>query len=181
RSVCAWDAGDGHAVLHGILELAPRKPSLVVSGINYGENIGNGITISGTIGAALEGASMDIPSMAVSQQTPFDLHLTYSNTVDFSPSAYFARKFGEWMMCGKRPRDLDVLKIDVPLHATPQTPWRITRLSRGRIYWPTRPNRSAMNDVGRIGYHYEYDPSKAEPDSDAYAVLHEGVVSVTPI
>ena len=181
RTVYAADAAPAQAVLHGILELAPRKPSLVVSGINYGENIGNGITISGTIGAALEGASMGIPSIAVSQQTPFDLHLTYSNAVDFSASAYFARKFGKWLMSSKRPPDLDVLKIDVPLKATPQTPWRVTRLSRGRIYWPTRPQRTGLSDIGRVGYHYDYDPSQAEPDSDVYAVLHEGVVSVTPL
>ena len=36
------------AVLHGVLEIVPHKPDLIVSGINYGENVGLGITISGT-------------------------------------------------------------------------------------------------------------------------------------
>ena len=66
-TVYAVDGTPAQAVQHGILELAPRLPSLVVSGINYGENTGNGVTISGTVGAGLEAASLGIPALAVSQ------------------------------------------------------------------------------------------------------------------
>jgi 5'-nucleotidase len=169
------------AVQHGVLELSSRLPSLVVSGINYGDNTGNGITISGTVGAALEAASLGIPALAVSQQTAKDLHLTYSPEVDFAAAAYFTRMFGEWMMNEERPDDVDMLKIDVPLNATPETPWRITRVSRRRVYWPTRPERVALEDAGPMGYHMDTDPTKAEPDSDVYAILHDKVVSVTPM
>lgn len=179
--VYSVDGTPAQAVQHGVIELADRLPALVVSGINYGENCGNGVTISGTVGAALEAASLGIPSMAVSQQTPRDLHLSYSPDVDFSAAAYFARKFGMWLMEHDTPDDVDVLKVDVPLEATPETAWKITRLSRRRVYWPTRPERVALSDVGRIGYRFNYDPAKAEPDSDVYTVLHEGVVSVSPM
>lgn len=57
-----------HAVSHGILELAYKKPDLCISGINYGENLGLSLTCSGTIGAALEADSYEIPSIAVSRQ-----------------------------------------------------------------------------------------------------------------
>lgn len=170
------------AVQHGVLELSDRLPSLVVSGINYGENCGNGVTVSGTVGAAIEAASLGIPAIAVSQQTPKDLHLTYSKEVDFTTAAYFTRMFGEWLLdVNRRPDDVDLLKLDVPVGATFETEWRVTRLSRRRVYWPTRPERVALEDVGPLGYHLELDPSQAEPDSDVYAVLHDGVVSVTPI
>jgi 5'-nucleotidase len=178
----AVDGTPAQAVQHGVLELADRLPSLVISGVNYGENAGNGVTISGTVGAALEAASLSIPALAMSLQTPKDLHLSYNSDVDFRPSAVFARRFGEWLIDNPtRPDDVDVLKIDVPWDATPDTPWRVTRLSRRRVYWPTRPERIALSDIGRIGYHYELDPSKAEPDSDVYAVMHDKVVSVTPM
>ncbi len=180
-TVYAIDGTPAQAVQHGIIELAPRPVDLVVSGINYGENVGNGITISGTVGAALEAASFGIPALAVSQVTRRDLHLSYSNEVDFAPAAYFTRKFGEWAMESRRPDDVDVLKLEIPLLATPDTPWKVTRLSRRRVYWPTRPERIALHDVGRLGYRFDYDPSKAEPDSDVYCVLHEKQVSVTPI
>ena len=179
-TVYAVDGTPAQAVQHGVLELAARLPSLVVSGINYGDNTGNGTTISGTIGAALEAASLGIPSLAMSQQTPIDLHLSYAD-VDFRAAAYFARLFGEWLLGNRRPDDVDALKIDVPQNATIDTPWRVTRVSRRRVYWPTRPERVALNDVGKLGYAFHTDPNNAEPDSDVYAVMHDHVVSVTPL
>jgi 5'-nucleotidase len=179
--VYAVDGTPAQAIQHGVIELADRLPSLVVSGINYGENAGNGVTISGTVGAALEASSLGIPAIAISQQTPIDLHTSYSPDVDFKPAAYFARRFGLWMMNERRPDDVDVLKIDVPLGATPETPWKVTRLSRNRVYWPTRPERVALSDIGRVGYHYAGNPAEAEPDSDVYVLLQEHLVTVTPI
>lgn len=178
----AVDGTPAQAVQHGVLELADRLPSLVVSGINYGENVGNGVTISGTVGAALEAASLSIPAIAISQQMPQSLHLSYSQEVDFKAAAGFARRFGQWLMEHKtRPDDVDVLKIEVPQNATPDTEWRVTRLSRRRVFWPTRPERVALGDIGRIGYYFNSDPTQAEPDSDVYAVLVDHVVSVTPM
>ena len=62
-----------HAVSHGILELAYRKPDLCISGINYGENLGLSISCSGTIGAAFEADSYDIPSIAISRQASWNI------------------------------------------------------------------------------------------------------------
>lgn len=180
-TVYAVEGTPAQSVQHGVIELAPRLPSLIVSGINYGDNTGNGVTISGTVGACLEGASFGIPSLAVSQQTHHDLHLTYSTDVDFSAAAYFAAKFGKWLLSNARPDDVDLLKLDVPIGATPETPWKVTRLSRRRVYWPTRPERVALSDVGRMGYHLNADPADAEPDSDVYVLMHEKQVSVTPM
>jgi 5'-nucleotidase len=178
----AVDASPAQAVLHGVLEVADRKPSLVVSGINYGENAGSGITVSGTVGAALEAANMGIPALAISQQTTIDLHLSYSNSVDFGAAAYFARHFGEWLIQRKPlPYDVDLLKVDVPLDATIETPWRVTRISRRRLYVPVRPQRVDVTEDCYIGYEYEADLSQVEPDSDVYALFHDRVVSVTPI
>ncbi len=179
--VYAVDGTPAQAVQHGVLELSPRLPSLVVAGINYGENTGNGVTISGTVGAALEAASLGIPALAMSQQTLKEQHHSYAD-VDFSASAYYTRFFAERLLSNRRlPDDVDALKVDVPASATRQTPWRITRLSRRRVYWPTRPERISLSDVGKLGYEYGADPARAEPNSDVYAVMHEGVVSVTPL
>jgi 5'-nucleotidase len=180
-TVYAVDGTPAQAVQHGVLELSPRLPSLIVSGINYGENAGNGVTISGTVGAALEGASLGIRALAISQETLKDQHLTYAD-VDFSASAHFTRMFAVWLLESRRlPDDVDVIKLDVPAAATVETPWRVTRLSRRRVYWPTRPERIALSDVGKLGYEFGSDPGRAEPNSDVYAILHEGVVSVTPL
>lgn len=50
----------------GVNELLPRRPDLIVSGINKGANLGDDVHYSGTVSAALEGAIMGIPSIAVS-------------------------------------------------------------------------------------------------------------------
>ncbi len=176
----AIDGTPAQSVQHGVLEIADRQPDLIVSGINYGDNCGNGVTISGTVGAAIEGASLGIRSIAVSLQTPFDLHLSYDTSVDFRAAAYFARAAGEMLLrMESLPDDVDLLKIDVPWEATTETEWRITRLSRRRVYWPTRPERVAGD--GRLGYAFNLDPSKAEPNSDVYTVMHLKMVSITPM
>lgn len=170
------------AVQHGVYELAERWPSLVVSGINYGENVGNGVTISGTVGAALEAACLGIPSIAISLQVPKDLHLSYSNAIDFSAAAFFARQFGDWLIHSKeRPEDVELLKIEVPARATHETAWKVTRVSKKRLFWPVRPARRDFSEDGYVGYAANLDPSSAEPDSDVYTVLHEGLVSVSPL
>ena len=52
----------------------PQTPDLVVSGINYGENLGNMISCSGTVGAALEATSHGVAALAVSKQTDIASH-----------------------------------------------------------------------------------------------------------
>ena len=76
----------------------PQKPDLVVSGINYGENVATGITISGTVGAAMEAASVNIPALAASLETPHDKHLSYDTDVDFSAAAHFTALFARALL-----------------------------------------------------------------------------------
>ena len=62
---CSGKPGD--SVTLGILHLAKDKPvDLVLSGINHGRNVAEDLTYSGTVGAALEGAVLGIPSVALS-------------------------------------------------------------------------------------------------------------------
>jgi broad specificity polyphosphatase/5'/3'-nucleotidase SurE len=99
-------------VLHAILEILPEPPALVVAGINYGENLGSGVTISGTVGAALEAASFGIPALAVSLETEPRHHYSHSHEVNFSSAAYFTALFGR-ILLEKMPRCTG-LKIEVP-------------------------------------------------------------------
>lgn len=50
-----------------ITQLLPQKPNIVISGVNHGPNLGSEILYSGTVAAAMEGAYLGIPSIAVSQ------------------------------------------------------------------------------------------------------------------
>jgi len=118
------------AVLYGVLALAPhicgRKPDLVISGINYGENLGTCVTASGTVGAALQAAELGVPGLAVSLETDTAFHLHHGQGLDWTAAAASTRHFARMMLAAQLPFDVDVLKIDVPADATTETPWRIT-------------------------------------------------------
>jgi 5'-nucleotidase len=163
------------------LEILPQYPDLLVSGINYGENLGFGVTSSGTVGAALEGAALGIPSLAVSLETDQEHHHSYSKSVDFSAAAYFTNRFSRVLLEGKLPSDVHVLKLDVPDDATPQTPWQVTRLSRTSFYEAVLPERDSWNQPGIMGYRQAINWDQATRGSDVYTVHNERRVSVTPL
>jgi 5'-nucleotidase len=169
------------AVQHGVLEVLPVRPNLVVSGINYGENVGSGITISGTVGAAMEGASLGVPSLAVSLETTEEHHLSYSAEVNFSAAAYFTAFFARLLLERNLPEDVHLLKVDVPSKATLDTPWEMTRQSMHRYFEPLPPVRTSWDHPARVGYRRATDLDQDRPDTDAYAILVKQVVAVTPI
>jgi len=169
------------SVLHGILEIMPQPPDLVVSGINYGENVGWGVTVSGTVGAALEAASRGIPALAVSLETDLVHQLSYSTEVDFSAAAQFTQYFARIMLARQMPEDVHVLKVEVPCGATAQSPWEVTRLARTAYYEPTAPQRQSWDQPGTLGYRLVGRCEQTEFDSDVYALCVRGIISVTPL
>src|SRR5215470_19190010 len=54
----------------GVLGVLPEPPVLVASGVNHGSNLGDDVTYSGTVSAAMEGTLLGVPSMAISQVDP---------------------------------------------------------------------------------------------------------------
>ncbi|MFP4394115.1 MAG: 5'/3'-nucleotidase SurE [Anaerolineales bacterium] len=173
------DASPALCVDHAILEIAPRTPDLVVSGINFGENLSTEVTISGTVGAALEAASFGIPALAVSLEMPITEQMSNQVEKDFAAAQAFTARFARQLLRGVLPYDTHILNINVPITATPETPWRLTRLARHRYYHPLPPDRD--NGAGRPGYRLLHDPSITDPDSDIRALSIDRVVSVTPL
>jgi 5'-nucleotidase len=169
------------AVLHAICEILPTRPDLVVSGINYGENLGVGITVSGTVGAAMEGAGNGIPSLAVSLETDQKDHLSYSTEIDFSTAAHFTQLFGNLMLNKVLPGDVDLLKVDVPCDATVDTPWEVTRLSKQLYFEPVTPKRTSWDQPETVGYRRVEQVDGGKLDTDVYTLRVKRLVSVTPL
>jgi len=145
------------AVLHAVLEIMPQRPELVVSGINYGENVGSGVTVSGTVGAAMEAASNGISALAVSLETDLAHHMSYSTDVDFSAAAHFTAS------------------------ATAETPWQVTRLSMRRYFEAVPVPRRSWDEPGSVGYRVGDDWRDDDPDTDVYALRLSRTVSLTPL
>ncbi|HOG58583.1 MAG TPA: 5'/3'-nucleotidase SurE [Anaerolineaceae bacterium] len=179
--VYAVGGSPAQAFLHGYYEVLGCKPDLVVSGINYGENVASGITISGTVGAALEAATLGIPALAVSLETPVSQHFNLSPDVDFSVAGYFTRYFAEKLLNIEMPFDVGVLKVDVPNDATPETPWVVTRQSRTRYFYPLPADPEVAQGSRKLRYEVRLEQDGAEPDSDLHVVKTDRKVSVTPL
>jgi 5'-nucleotidase len=175
------DVSPAQAVQLALLELAERSIDLCISGINYGENLGSGVTISGTVGAALEAACSGIPALAISLETPPEFHLNNSPDIDFSVAAHFTRHFAWHTLRQGLPPGVDLLKIDVPAGATPETGWRAARISRQRYYQALRSERTRLDEPKGLRYRIHVDHEALEPESDIYALTVEKMVAVVPM
>lgn len=169
------------AVLYGVLALVPRRPALVISGINYGTNLGTDVLSSGTLGAALQAAEMGVPALAVSLETEKALHYNNSAELDFHAAQHFLRFFAQRMLTMPLPHDVDVLKVDIPRAATPQTPWRVTRQSRQPYHVAFVRAFASANGAPILDYDAIQTFEGVEPDSDIWATGVERWVSVTPL
>jgi 5'-nucleotidase len=168
-------------VLHGVMEVMQQKPDLVVSGINYGENVASGITISGTVGAAMEAASLGIPALAASLEAAPQYHLSYSEEISFLVAADFTARIASLLLEKKFPPDVDLLKVDVPSDATADTPWQLTRVSRQRYYQPVAPERQSWAERGIMNYREAGEFDREGEDTDVYVLRKKRMVSVTPL
>lgn len=175
------EASPAQAVMAALLDLVPRSPDLLISGINFGENVGTSVTTSGTVGAAIEAASFGVPGLAMSVETPKEFHYQHSDAVDFTAAAAFARRFARIVLAGGLPPDVDILKIEVPSDATPETPWRMARVSRQRYYVPLPSGRRSLVDQKGIDYARVINWDTLETDSDVRALAMDRVVSVSPL
>ena len=92
-----------HLAVNVILQ--GQKPDLLVSGINRGGNMGQDVTYSGTVWAALEGNLMEIPSFSIS--------LADDRYADYRPAALFAARTARWIEEKGLPEGT-ILNINVP-------------------------------------------------------------------
>jgi len=152
--------------VNGIL---PKRPDLVVSGINKGANLGDDVTYSGTVSAAMEGTLLDIPSFAVSLAT--------KRKRPFEVAAAFAVKLARHILKNGLPRDT-LLNVNVPPSKNIKG-HRITRQGK-RIY-----DNAIIEKVDPRGKKYYWiggNELKWEGDheTDFYAVSKK-YISITPV
>jgi 5'-nucleotidase len=155
--------------VNGIL---PRRPTLVVSGINKGANLGDDVTYSGTVSAAMEGTLLGIPSLAIS--------LLGREAFRFDVAASFARRLAAWVVERGLPADT-LLNVNVPAPANgaPVGGFVLTRMGRRRygdaIVEKVDPRGKKYYWIG--GEELEFEDAEG---TDFHAVS-QGLISVTPI
>jgi 5'-nucleotidase len=165
----AVDGTPADCVIVALHKLLPERPDLVISGINFGANLGENVYYSGTVGAAREAALHHIPALAMSL-------CSKKAGVDFGGAARVARAAAEMILKQGLP-DQVLLSVNVP------EPWtggvKFTRQSK-KI---TRNQLSEGKDPRGRTYFWLFEQKidrDVAPDTD-YAAIFAGEVSVTPL
>ena len=166
------DGSPTDCVRLAVLGFLKQKPDLVVSGINRGANLGDDITYSGTVAAAMEGLLSNIPSIAISIGA-------VGASIDFGPASAFAALLARNIFeRGFIPDAL--LNVNVPALAADRIMGvEVTRLGK-RNYRDQLVER--LDPYGNP-YYWVGGPAvseEAEPGTDVAAV-RAGKISVTPI
>lgn len=168
----------------GLSKILPRKPDLIISGINRGANLGDDVTYSGTVSAAFEGTIMGIPSIAVS----LDIHDEASDITNpdapskpphYETAQHFAAQAARFVLANYLPY-ATLLNVNVPnIHKSEIKGVKVTAQSK-RVY-----DESVHETRSPRGELYYWigggKPSWTESeDADIKAVMN-GFVSITPI
>jgi 5'-nucleotidase len=160
-------------VLLAVQHLLPECPDLVVSGINRGPNLGNDVTYSGTVAAAMEGTLLGIPSIAVS------LDRSEEGKYDYAFAAAVAREIAVLVLERGLPAGT-LLNVNVPNRPREEIKGIATARLGKQIY-----EESIVKKTDPRGRRYywiggQLSTWKVEPDTDL-AIVADGWVSVTPI
>ncbi|TEB06912.1 5'-nucleotidase SurE [Pelotomaculum schinkii] len=164
----AVDGTPADCVKLGLEALLPAPPDLVISGINFGPNLGTDVLYSGTVSAAIEGIINGVPALAVSLAS-YEYH-------DFSEAGKFIKE-----LVAKLGRDIaknSLLNINIP----PCRPRgiKVTKLGQRR-YINIFDKR--IDPRGKVYFWMggePFDLDEKDPDTDVW-VVREGYTSITPL
>ncbi len=151
-------------------ELCDRRPSIVIGGINHGDNASVNTHYSGTMGVVMEGCMKYIPSVAYSICDP-------SKDADFLPLEPYIRKMTQQVLSEGLPQGV-CLNVNFPLSSTFKGV-RVCRMSKGT--WGnevTRCHHPRGYDYWWMVGTYHNDEQEAT-DTDRWA-LDNGYVAITP-
>jgi 5'-nucleotidase len=160
------------------LGLVGKRPDLIVSGINHGSNLGDDITYSGTVAAALEGIVLGIPAIAISQQgSAQEMGFLPGRTFDFAVAAGLGA--GLVRALGETPLPAETL-LNVNCPAGEPTGIEVTRL--GKRLYNDELRLVGEDGDGRSRYQiYGFEPSfEDEPGTDLAAVARKRI-AITPV
>jgi 5'-nucleotidase len=180
----ATDGTPVDCVRFAILGLIEFKPELIVSGINHGSNLGDDITYSGTVAAALEGAVLGVPAIAVSQQSKKrEMDFRLGREFAFEAVAAFTARLVARLDEEPMPPDI-LLNINCPAVEPGELQGaEVTRLGK-RIYRDRLELQEETDDGDgrRRSYRiYGDDPSYHHEEGTDFAAIRAEKISITPL
>lgn len=170
-----WYAVDGtptDCVNMGIHNMLPVSPDLVVSGINHGANLGDDVTYSGTVAAAMEANLMGIPAIAFSLAT-------FEKSDNFECAALIALRVARQVVANGLPSDT-FLNVNIPdCQLAEMRPPLVTRQGKrsfiGKIVDKTDPRGRKYFWIG------SEEPGLNDEEGTDFHAINRRHVSVTPL
>jgi 5'-nucleotidase len=154
------------------------EPDLVVAGINHGSNLGDDITYSGTVAAALEGIVLGVPALAISQQSQArEMDFRLGDEFSFDVAAAFAAQVVDRLDDVPLPEGT-LLNINVP--AGSATAVEVCRLGK-RIYRDALRLLDTEGDNRRRFRVYGDAPVHDDEEGTDLAAVAGGRIAVTPL
>ncbi|HEX7154459.1 MAG TPA: 5'/3'-nucleotidase SurE [Thermoanaerobaculia bacterium] len=145
-----------------------RRPDIIVSGINFGPNLGDDVTYSGTISAAFEGALLNIPSIAFSALV--------GQNFSFDRCAEFAAELTRVALVEHKDPQI-ILNVNFPLGDFNGV--KVARLGK-RIYSEGVIER--LDPRGRKYYWIGGEPPVWHPAEDTdFEAIQNGYIAITPL
>ena len=154
------------------------RPNMVLSGINRGSNLGEDMTYSGTIAAAMEATLLGVPAIALSQRVPYEV-LNSGGAVDWSAAESYAARVIKKVTRIAWPRDVLINVNFPPLPAAEVTGIEITREGRRKVGDEILEGRDPRGEP----YYWigNQKMSATYARGTDLAAVAEGKVSVTPL
>ena len=177
----AVSGSPGDCVMVGVNKVLPRKPDLVVSGINIGDNnTFQDILASGTVAAALESAISGIPAIAFSMEVSGEsLFALEYDQPDFRNAGIVAGEIIRDVLDHGMPEGADILNVNYPRNVQLNTPIKLTDVGRRKYTDKVIVRRDPR---GRAYYWLFGERLSSFPErTDAEAVVVDRHVSITPI
>ncbi len=152
-------------------QVCPRKPDLLVSGINHGDNASISVHYSGTMGAVFEACMKGVPAIGFSLRTR-------SRQCDFAPYFEAIHKITAHTLSHGLPQDV-CLNVNFP-EVKELAGVRVCRMGRGawNAEWASAHHPRGGNHFWLIGSFENKEPESADTD---YWALDHGYASVTPV
>jgi 5'-nucleotidase len=177
----AVSGSPGDCVMIGVNKVLPRRPDLVVSGINIGDNnTFQDILASGTVAAAIESAITGIPAIAFSMEVSGEsLFALEYDQPDFGNAARIAGEIIGDVLENGMPKGADILNVNFPPKVEPTTPIRLTEVGRRKYADKVIVRRDPR---GRP-YYWLFGErlTKFPANTDIEAVAIKKNVSITPL
>ena len=167
----AVNGSPGYCAAFGLMEIMETPPDLVISGINFGCNMGLALTCSGTLGAAFEASSEDI--MATSSES-----VGFGKATE-ATKLWIGRVLEE--VYEKKNEAYRFLNINIPAGDIDVKGYRMTFVENQNYYVLRRPPERDWSKPYCLSFSIDVDEEKLHRGSDIQTVCQDRLISVTPI